>query len=66
VQGSCGLPFALVELKDRSALEQCQSAAASDPCWAAVKQVRATHTRDTPPACAFVPRVDRQQMQMPP
>lgn len=39
VTGSCGLPFVLAELKDLAALEQCQSAAASDPCWSTLKEV---------------------------
>ena len=43
VAGSCGLPFVLAELADVGALEQCRSAAASDPCWSALKQVCSSH-----------------------
>ena len=39
VVGSCGLPFVLAELVDVAALEECRSAAASDPCWSILKQV---------------------------
>ncbi len=39
VAGSCGLPFVLAELTDLAALEQCQSAAATNPCWSMLKKV---------------------------
>ena len=41
VAGSCGLPFVIAELTDLAALEHCQSAAPSDPCWSTFKQVMA-------------------------